>query len=445
MTGTDFGRRLFASDYTSSGQRNWPRGDNWMREMVAQLRCDLVAFNRVVIPDTHLLDGAFFMSLSPTKLADAIGLSDPLGRRGLELRLRKPTIRETLEHWLVRPKSPMLNGFQFKLIEDCQTRSEVAEVLGNTPRPRWDMLMTRHGNPAKALAALLREAIDAAPITSDQADAARATVEKAEAHWSYWMESATPTFYCKPWEGEYDLHGAMRADSIGADLITEEGRALFTETVTGATAGKVYRADFTKQITDRRQEGASPDLEQDLRLCERWYSRARYRAMAGQHRCAFAFDAGLSDGAEPFGVARTVAQEPVPETSLARFPQEFQDAITHVDGEQFAEAVHSAGGDLERWWNSHDYTALQQASEKLATRLGCMEPSFNQQRFQTYIKVGLPLAAAAVSWVFTGTAVEGGVIGLVIAAAAPAIDGVRKLTLRNRIVEGFQRRGRPVA
>jgi hypothetical protein len=110
-------RRLFSSDYRSSGQRIWQDtgGDGWNKTMLAQMRCDIVAAERLVIPDSHLFDGAFLAYIDPTALADGLGRRNDPKVRGLSLCLRHGSIRDSLTGWLVRPKSDTLNAQAFSV------------------------------------------------------------------------------------------------------------------------------------------------------------------------------------------------------------------------------------------------------------------------------------------------------------------------------------------
>src|SRR5688572_13240925 len=66
--------RLFADDYSTTGQIQWrasasdPGPTLWERDFLGQLRFDTLVSATLVVPDTHIFDGPYFLSTDPSKL-----------------------------------------------------------------------------------------------------------------------------------------------------------------------------------------------------------------------------------------------------------------------------------------------------------------------------------------------------------------------------------------
>lgn len=446
----DCARRLFSNDYSSSGQRHWQDvgGATWYKTLQTQLRCDVITSECLVIPDTHLFDGAFFMSSDPIELATALGKRSEPKLRGIVLRLRHRTIRDTLMNWLVRDGSDNLNEFPFKLIQSRHIRTQIKKKLGATSRARWEeILASCNSNPALALGQLLRDCIAKADLTENEVEQAKDVAALAERGWARWLEVGDRLFHCEGWDRPFDIWGALQCQPIGNGLKTNIGTQLYDQTVEGLVSGGKYRADLTKMVDDIRATTDDADVIGDCNLVEHWYSRGRYRAMAEQHNCAFAYDPANADGSQTFGIEPSKAQYPV--GSIAAFPEGFQQALLSASGEHFGEAVDAASLRLNSWWHKGNFDDLRHAVDVLSEKLGVKDGRSTRQRFQSYFGVGISsigftatFAAAEPSSITAFGSVFGCVVG-VGAIWAEAGAHIQTQTARNRIVEVLQRRLRP--
>jgi hypothetical protein len=136
-----YNRRLFADDYAAGGQLSRlpdptapliPQSydEPWRLEFLGSLRFDSILSKRLIVPDSHLLDGRFFLSLSASSLRAEIGrpfhgFTDDGLSLPIVLRLRRPTLRETVAEFL-RTDDEHLNGFSFKTIPNEQARRRLA-------------------------------------------------------------------------------------------------------------------------------------------------------------------------------------------------------------------------------------------------------------------------------------------------------------------------------
>src|ERR1700760_4868257 len=117
--------RFFADDYSSSGQEAWSNAERgtdvayWKDDYRGQLRFDSLLSRTLVIPDSHIFDGPYFLTTGPALLESALGRSG-LGEHStpaLEVRGRESTLEGSLAAMLRRPGQPNLNAFVFKSVD----------------------------------------------------------------------------------------------------------------------------------------------------------------------------------------------------------------------------------------------------------------------------------------------------------------------------------------
>src|SRR4051812_23793307 len=75
--------RILSDDVTAGGQLRWlpqeqndsplSAGGRWRTSYLGALRFDSLLSREIVVPDSHLLDGRFFLSEPPTTLRREIG------------------------------------------------------------------------------------------------------------------------------------------------------------------------------------------------------------------------------------------------------------------------------------------------------------------------------------------------------------------------------------
>jgi hypothetical protein len=150
-------QRLFADDYSSTGQLAWRTGrrgtggSSWRYDYLGQLRFDSLVVPTLVIPDSHVFDGPFFLGTTPAALRSQLGHWDGTPNGGMlrfEVRGRESTLDASLAELLRRPDSETLNLFVFKSIDDETARSGLAAQLGRTQATELDGELARTDNPA---------------------------------------------------------------------------------------------------------------------------------------------------------------------------------------------------------------------------------------------------------------------------------------------------------
>jgi hypothetical protein len=286
--GTD---RLLADIYGATFQRLVAPDGQLSDSYVSQLRFDSLFARKVVIPDAHILDGPFFLSVSPATLAEAIGRGQRERHLPLEIRCRSPLpagsrIADSLRNLLFRADSKFLNTYAFNAIDDPQTRVALASELGRIPADRLHARLD-HSEPEDVPTELAKFLMAIAGPDAEQ------DLIRMAAGWSAWVTAEkSGAIHTVPWDRDFDLPGALRAEPFDHTVLhTDAGREVLTA-IEAVLARSRHRSDLTMIFEEARRNfgwrtdaDTDPnDLEaKDLRDIDRWYSRARYLAAARQH------------------------------------------------------------------------------------------------------------------------------------------------------------------
>lgn len=205
--------RLFADDYSSSGQLAWRDGERgtgrsyWDDDYRGQMRFDSLLSRTLVIPDSHIFDGAYFLTTSPGQLSSA------LGRRGLarhsvpalEIRGRESTLSGSLSSLLRRPGRATLNAFVFKSIAP-EVRYLLAAELNRTPEDELERALASKEDIPAAVASVL----EACLARIDPAIDAEQLVQPLELGWSRWLaEERDVVVKSWPTYATFDLVGQV--------------------------------------------------------------------------------------------------------------------------------------------------------------------------------------------------------------------------------------------
>lgn len=365
-------RRLFADDYSSTGQRAWLEGVRgtspayWRDDYRGQLRFDSLVSAALVIPDSHIFDGLYFLSTGPQELAA------DLGRAGLreqdvpaiEVRGREETMEASLAALLRRDGRETLNGFVFKSLA-VDVRHPLAAELARTPVADLDSWLNRADDVPGAVAGLLRTVLH----RLDPAVDADSLIEPLELGWRRWMAPVAGIRVVK-WPIYRDFTVVLQIDeegSIERNLRTQQGITAFDAVMATINAGSEHRADISL-ITSQARDQAADDLAvlDDLTLVVAWYSRLRYRALASMHDCTCA----LVD--RPWlpavGTAHALMREALrlDDPTEVPLPDDVLTALGDLQPGQFEALVYDVRRELGRWWEVADVNALKVIADELA-------------------------------------------------------------------------------
>jgi hypothetical protein len=423
--------RLFADDYSSTGQRAWLEGDRgtgpdfWQDDYRGQLRFDSLLARTLVIPDSHVFDGVFFLESGPRELNAMLGRSG-LGNHkapALEIRGREETLSDSLATFLRRPEHATLNAFVFKTI-DSTIRHELAAELKRTPAVELDRALANAKDVPAGVAAVLESCLR----RLDPAIDAKATVLPLKSGWRRWLREADEVDVKKwPLFKDFDLEAqAPHERSIEANMRTAVGRAALGEVLATIAHGSGHRSDVSELLAAGRAGSAGDDgVLSDLELIDVWYSRLRYRALASRHDCVCA----LAD--RPWlpavGPGHALLREALrlDDPTHVPLPKDVLTALGDLHPRQFEEFVHRHRRVIVRWWNTREVDSLHALADALA--------GFARERKRVGLGLAqtLPPAGAAIGTLAAGAG--GPIGGLIGTGGKVALERRRTDTERVRI------------
>lgn len=292
--GTD---RLLADVYGATFQRRLVGEAQLLDSYIGQLRFDTLFAKTVVVPDAHLLDGVFFLSIEPDALVRAIGRGLRARTMPIEWRCRSTAppgsrVADSLRSLLFRSDSEHLNTYAFNAIGDSALRVHLAEELGRVSARTLEreFATTRDAAEIPArLAGFLRRVAGATP-----------DLDMMEQGWRRWIEAERSGLLSTAvWNRPFDLARALKTDRPlnPRRLRTAEARRFF-QRVDEVLAYSRHRSDMTMLFEQARSHfGWRTDVEQnpddlearDLRTIDNWYSQGRYLAAARQHGADISF------------------------------------------------------------------------------------------------------------------------------------------------------------
>jgi hypothetical protein len=375
--------RLFADDYSSSGQRAWKdeeRGPaalggepspDWRRDFLGQMRFDSLVSRRLVVPDTHLIDGVFFAATPPRVLRRELGRPESRhDEEGLVVpivfRLRAPTLAQTLSDFLVQSARPTLNAFRFKSIQDRAARTLVARELGRRDRTDLEGRLNRAPTPAYAIAELLRDCARTAGV----AETAEEDIDRLEAGWSYWIEDESVVSVER-----YQTDVRFRpGDAVVEEPLdaAAEGYGPLAAAALAETEGRLLQGDRRRsaisEILDRHRERAVDARElAHLDEIDDWYSRARYRAIARQHGAVFVqlWQHGRAVGPLRRLYETVATRSRVPGVARLELPEEVIAGLADLDDAEWRRYLAQQRRSLFRWWETGREGELKRALSTL--------------------------------------------------------------------------------
>lgn len=448
-------KRLFADDYSGTGQSDWKLGkrgtggETWDSDFLGQLRFDSLTSETLVIPDSHIFDGPYFIGVSPTELLKKLGRcapdDDPVASAVLpiELRTRRATLSESLAELLRRERSSVLNHRAFKTIEDEDLRDAVARTLGSTPAERLDRALASAPDPAQAVMRVLRESFNDLGV-ADRADAVLGPIEQG---WRTWLELES-RLDVRQWPPDrpFRLADALAIEELpDVRLLTPMGAEAHRLTQEHVALGSRYRGDVWRDLVQLRQDAnGDDDALAEVEMVERWYSRGRYRAIAWQHQsaCVQVDRPWL----EPLSALQALYREALdrPEGNHVEVPDGVISALGDMDAEAFRRLTFTYRRELAAWWREGDVDGLRLTAAALADEVKLAPPRRNPVGLSELVGAAGPVGGAAAGAAVGGPvgAVVGALIGAVgVVAAGHLRTPTERDRVRDRILEAWTYRG----
>jgi hypothetical protein len=361
--------RRFSDVYSAAGQRErfdagWSHDD-----FLAHLRVDALLAETIILPDTYLFDGAYFLDADPEDLRIRVGREITGRQLPIVVRTRRSTLKESLRGFLLRDGSPFLNRFPFNAIKDEAARNALADALAAFPPDEYQRRL-REDVP-RDLARLLRELLERSGHEAD------ADIDQMHAGWSKWLATehapeSNRRLKVSKWNRDLDVREVATDDRyrIQPDnhLETPAGRTLHEEVLGTIESGRTYRADASRRFREEKKLMTRPDEARDLNTIRSWYDDTRHRAIARQHDCtAFAYTPNPS--AKPIGPLqrreREIATDGARESTEVTVPEDFYYRLLSVDPEPYAKVMLKVMPHLRAWWNTGHVEALQRVMDDL--------------------------------------------------------------------------------
>lgn len=444
--------RLFADDYSSTGQLEWKLGlrgasvRTWNKDFLGQLRFDSLTSETLVVPDSHLFDGLFFLHTGPEELLGLLGRGfsvDPTETNVLpiEIRSRRSTLADSLTHLLRREDSDHLNHYVFKTIEDPILREGVARELGRTHADQLDRALASSSDPAEAVISLLRRCLDRLGAR-DRVDEVLGPIERG---WRRWLELES-RIRVEPWARgrSFPLAAALAEEPLPqSQLSTAAGHEAQRLALLRVERGSLYRGDISRDLTGVKEQAIADKNSEGIaeaELVERWYSRGRYRAIAWQHECACVqVD---RPWLEPLSGLQALYRELLaqPDAERVALPEGVITALGDLPADEFRRLTYEHRRDLLAWWHEGQLDGLHRTSERLAGLVQLDPERRNPVGLSELIGAAGPVGGAAAGGAIGGP--FGAAVGALVGSAATLTAGrlrtpSEREKLRSRVLEAW--------
>ena len=349
--------RLMAEDYSSPLQRSRAQFNYWQQLYWGRLRLDSIIARTLVIPDTYLLDGRFFMSTNPFDLAKNVARDQSATTPIIEVRSRCANLEDTLRNVLFRPGEMHLNRFRFNSIPLDADRETIGERLSRTEAYELERRLN-NSTPARAIADLLRD------LSADLSDETRETIDLLERGWTHWLSARRfPGIAIRRWEGTLSVFDGLQLEYVDpADLHSIAGEVVLRD-VLETTQRSNYQSEV-ETVFSRYQQDASAPLVEDLGAIWRWYLRGRHRAQGLQHQCSVAHS--IIPGEHSIGSYESVASDPPLDTKyFVETPEGLLTGLSNMPTEEFLRFTLANVESIQKWHMKNDRSALRKVISSL--------------------------------------------------------------------------------
>lgn len=358
----------FSDVYAASKQRQAIDAGQPRDYFFRNLRLDTLLSKQVAIPDTYLLDGAFFLQVKPEEVRDRLGRSGSGQLAPLSLRCRRPTINDSLRMLLVLDaNNPVarLNGFPFNAISDAETRDALAALLSNCTTADYLPLVGAAKDVPLAITTFLRGLLSSRGLDADE------DLDQMRAGWTYWIESerrlrASGDLAVSTWNAKLDLKEVAADPRYCIDqekeLLTDRGRNLYQQISHGINHGSTLRSEAMLKPRYLNDFSKNAGEKADAATVLAWYDGVRHRAIARQHGCT-AFAHMLRSDASAVGPlergVRDIARTGARMTDEVTVPEDFYNRLVDVESDRYSQIIRNASADLDAWWREGDTDSLR--------------------------------------------------------------------------------------
>ncbi|GAB1515510.1 hypothetical protein [Actinophytocola sp. KF-1] len=356
-------RRVMSDSYTNYAQGLVSLGRDERSDFIGSLRLDALLLGRLVVPDTHLLDGRFFLDVDPLELAEELRESEH-GYCPLEIVGRGASLLNSLATWFVRPDRETLNGGLFNSIEDRTVALSLSAGMTAVPVDEFANMIRQAGD----------DPIDGVLYLLESLGVPSADLQRFSNGWAAWV-SATESgdiSYLRQKLQYYPLAEELRRQPVDTlAFIDERSAALANEVLAVVDSGSKHRAD-TYRLVDGTGQFSDVELH-DRRVVRDWYDSARQRAIARQNGC------DLEQSSFYFNVTSSTASDSLLDSSLDSEPFRDRQVVSTVslssqigrlDRESYKNLVSELQADINRWRTARSVRALRRVVNGLREGTG---------------------------------------------------------------------------
>jgi hypothetical protein len=283
---------IYIKDLDSVDQADVRDRTEWLHKYTGIVRLAALLWPWIVLPDTMLLDGKFFLELGPDGLFDIIGTTPELEAPALPLfvRSRHKDLGDALVALVKHPEELHLRGFEFSVLP-ARMRDDLKRLLPHHLREELESEIALRGENVAGLCAFLKRVLLGHGWVADQVDA---TFQPLEQQWNAWIDAARcGMIHVAEWpKRKANFRRAFnRWENPNAkrSTLSPQGRHAFDEIMA------VYPLRGRPPQVRRRSEVyedlkhllSSPQSAPDYTAIKSWYDACYHRAIAFQHGALF--------------------------------------------------------------------------------------------------------------------------------------------------------------
>jgi len=349
---------------------------------------------QVLIPDSHLLDGALFLHHGPDEVRALLARSRH-EHLGLSVIGRDPLLAECLRKMVLGSNPELREGLA---VFECSALA----VFGLDPRDLAEKLSKR-GNrrlleaDISDVAKVVAAEFEAAHHDLDHVESPSGIFEVMAHRWNAWIDaSAQGRLEVRLWSGSFDMAGAFARRSLPvqiSQLMSENNQMPdFIDKLKGITGRSSLLVTLGKNPLGLHQS--------ILRQVSNWWSSTYFDALALQHACSWLrLTSTPADSSD-------LENSHVQGTRTLQFKGELIEVLSRMPAYTYASARYSARKAISRWCQE----TTQQNSDGLAYSILKFDEPLDQQqsRRNLWRQVGLTL----------GPALVGALVSLSISAVA---------------------------
>lgn len=396
---------------TAQGELVASSSQYWREEFLGRLRLDVVGFRSVVLPDSHLFDGAAFLDFEPRVLLASLARSRSPGTSPLVVKARAKSLEESLRTLLVRRDGrETLNGFVFKMLGEEDRAQALASALATRTPAELESVLKRYESTAAGVGAFLGQT--ALGLGLDMTG----EIQRLARGWSEWLDAeANGLVSVEQWSGTYDPATAARRTYANPDDYGSAYRHLEQVHRILTTPGS-YSSEVDEFLADVAETATEDELK-DLQSVRDWEREVRRKALAMRHGVALRGPVAGVPRESIWAKLSTSEEQSEPQTDVV---DDFIYRLGVLDQSAFVDAL--AFGQPEPWWVSRDADALHRTLFALSNAVDRASSEMRPKPFRQSLE----------ELVFKSV---GGVVGAVVGAKVAGAQGAAAGAMLSPVVD----------